>query len=358
MPAFHLLDRKGLSNAAALFMLTVLVGLLNPDRNVAAAGPERWQAEWPRTDFSRHLVPLTEIKSGGPPRDGIPSIDMPRFEQVQDGKASGWAAGIGDVEPVVSLVIGADARAYPLRVLIWHEIVNDTVGATPVAVTYCPLCNTALVFERASDGRTLDFGTTGKLRNSDLVMYDRQTESWWQQFTGDAIVGAMTGRQLRLIPSRLESFAVFRQRFPQGKVLVPNDPGARDYGANPYVGYDATGQKPFLYDGTPPEGIEPMQRVVAVETAPGRHEAWPLSLLRRQGTIRSGELILKWEPGQASALDRHSIAGGRDVGNVAVQRKHGGDLADVPYDVTFAFAFHAFRPGSPIHQDSGEARRE
>ena len=134
MPAFHLLDRKGLSNAAALFMLTVLVGLLNPDRNVAAAGPERWQAEWPRTDFSRHLVPLTEIKSGGPPRDGIPSIDMPRFEQVNDGKASGWAAGIGDVEPVVSLVIGADARAYPLRVLIWHEIVNDTVGATPVAV--------------------------------------------------------------------------------------------------------------------------------------------------------------------------------------------------------------------------------
>src|SRR6266516_3265849 len=269
MPAFHLLDRKGLSNAAALFMLTVLVSLLNPDRNVAAAGPERWQAEWPRTDFSRHLVPLTEIKSGGPPRDGIPSIDMPRFEQVQDGKASGWAAGIGDVEPVVSLVIGADARAYPLRVLIWHEIVNDTVGATPVAVTYCPLCNTVLVFERASDGRTLDFGTTGKLRNSDLVMYDRQTESWWQQFTGDAIVGAMTGRQLRLIPSRLESFAVFRQRFPQGKVLVPNDPGARDYGANPYVGYDATGQKPFLYHGTLPEGIEPMQRVVAVETAPG-----------------------------------------------------------------------------------------
>src|SRR6266542_3789159 len=246
MPAFHLLDRKGLSNAAALFMLTVLVSLLNPDRNVAAAGPERWQAEWPRTDFSRHLVPLTEIKSGGPPRDGIPSIDMPRFEQVQDGKASGWAAGIGDVEPVVSLVIGADARAYPLRVLIWHEIVNDTVGATPVAVTYCPLCNTALVFERASDGRTLDFGTTGKLRDSDLVMYDRQTESWWQQFSGQALVGKLAGTKLRQLPARIVSWRDFRQAHPSALVLDRETGSARDYGTNPYAGYDDIASPPIF----------------------------------------------------------------------------------------------------------------
>ena len=131
---------------------------------------------------------------------------------------SGWAARIGNTEPVISLVIRDDARAYPLSILMWHEIVNDVVGGTPVTVTYCPLCNASLIFERTVENRMLDFGTTGKLRNSDLVMYDRQTESWWQQFGGDAIVGTMSGKRLRLVPSRLESFGRFRQRFPHGQV--------------------------------------------------------------------------------------------------------------------------------------------
>lgn len=142
------------------------------------AEPGSWRAEWPRTEFSRHAVPLEEIKSGGPQKDGIPSIDAPRFERLNEGVASGRAARIRDVEPVISLAIGDDARAYPLSVLIWHEIVSDVVGGTPVIVTYCPLCNASLVFERTLENRVLDFGTTGKLRNSDLVMYDRQTESW------------------------------------------------------------------------------------------------------------------------------------------------------------------------------------
>lgn len=324
----------------------------------AAAGPDAWRREWPHTDFSKHTIPLGEIKSGGPPKDGISSIDAPRFERLVNGKASGWAATIGDAEPVISLALDDDARAYPLRILIWHEIVNDTIGGTPVAATYCPLCNAALVFERTLDGRVLDFGTTGKLRNSDLVMYDRQTESWWQQFTGEGIVGAMSGRQLRMVPSRLESFARFRQRFPDGRVLVPNNPAARKYGANPYVGYDATGQRPFLYDGNMPEGIDPMERVVAVETAPGRHEAWSLSLLRRQGTIRRDGVTLKWAAGQTSALDKASVAAGRDVGNVVVQRQEDGRLVDVAHDVTFAFVFHAFRPNSPIYKDASDARGE
>lgn len=332
-------------------LIAVLGMLLDSNFGTLHADPARWRSEWPRTDFSKHGVPFSEIRSGGPPKDGIPSIDAPRFERLERGKVQGWIARLGDNEPVIALSIGGDARAYPLRVLIWHEIANDTVGGTPVAVTYCPLCNTALVFERVVNGRVLDFGTTGKLRHSDLVMYDRQTESWWQQFTGEAIVGAMTGSQLRLFPSRLESFARFRQRFPNGLVLVPNNPNARNYGANPYVGYDATGKRPFLYDGSLPDGIEPMERVVAIEIAPGRHEAWSLALLQRRGAIETGDLLLKWEAGQASALDKRSISAGRDVGNVVVQRKQGNDLVDVPYDVTFAFAFHAFRPNSVIHKD-------
>src|SRR6516165_2937234 len=170
-------------NFPRLIALTAVFGLLvDASLGTLSADPISWRLEWPRTDFSKHSVPFAGIKSGGPPKDGIPAID---------------------------LSIGEDARAYPLRVLIWHEIANDIVGGTPVVVTYCPLCNAALVFERVIDGRVLDFGTTGKLRNSDLVMYDRQTESWWQQFTGEAIAGAMTGRHLRLIPSRLESFDRF-----------------------------------------------------------------------------------------------------------------------------------------------------
>ena len=318
--------------------------------NRCSAEPGSWRAEWPRTDFSRHTVPLQEIKSGGPPKDGIPSIDTPRFERLNGGAASGWAARIRDAEPVISLAIRDDARAYPLSVLVWHEIVNDVVGGTAVTVTYCPLCNASLVFERILENRVLDFGTTGKLRNSDLVMYDRQTESWWQQFGGDAIVGLLSGKHLRLVPSRLESFGRFRQRFPNGQVLVPNEPRARDYGRNPYVGYDTSGQKPFLYDGSLPDGIDPMERVIAVETSPGYHEAWSLPLLSERGIIEAGEIILKWEAGQSSAVDKATVAGGRDIGNVVVLRQQDGRMFDIPYDVTFAFAFHAFRPDSPIHK--------
>ena len=336
--------------AAAAFVAPAIATV---DR--ATAEPASWRAEWPHTDFSQHTVRLEEVKSGGPPKDGIPSIDAPRFEQLNEGAASGWVSRIGNTEPVISLVIRDDARAYPLSILMWHEIVNDVVGGTPVTVTYCPLCNSSLVFERMVENRVLDFGTTGKLRNSDLVMYDRQTESWWQQFGGDAIVGVMSGKHLRLVPSRLESFDRFRQRFPHGQVLIPNNPSARNYGRNPYVGYDASRQRPFLYDGSLPDGIDPMERVIAVETRPEYHEAWSLPLLRERGTIEAGDIVLRWEAGQTSALDKGTVAGGRDIGNIVVQRQQSGQLSDIPYDVPFAFAFHAFRPDSPIHKRTSPA---
>ncbi len=335
----------------AILFLAALAQITHVPSFVALAADSRpWVDEWPRTDFTRHSVGLDEIRSGGPPKDGIPSIDEPKFIHLTSGGALDWVKTLTDEEPIISVMIGQDARAYPLRVLMWHEIVNDTIGGLPVIITYCPLCNASIVYEREIDGRILDFGTTGKLRYSDLVMYDRQTESWWQQFTGMAIVGEMTGRELRLIPSRIESFKRFRQRFPNGRVLVPNDPGSRNYGSNPYVGYDAKGQIPFLYDGDLPKGIDPMDRVIAVETSPGGYEAWALELLREKGRIEAGELILIWEAGQASALDTHSIASGREIGNVVVQRRRGTLLVDVPYDVTFAFAFHAFRPASNIRK--------
>ena len=304
----------------------------------AVAGPSRWAGEWPMTDFESTLVDLGEIRDGGPPKDGIPAIDNPRFRPVAE------IGDLADAEPVIGLTIAGESRAYPLRVLTWHEIANDVIGGVPVAVTYCPLCNTAIVFDRRLDGAVLDFGTTGKLRHSDLVMYDRQTESWWQQYSGEAIVGQYAGRTLEMLPARLESWAEFRSRAPEGLVLVPENPGARPYGANPYVGYDSAAM-PFLYDGEVPAGIAPLARVVVVG-----EEAWSLDRLREAGRIEAGDLILSWRPGQASALDAPRIADGRDVGSVIVQRRHDGGLEDIVHHITFAFVFHAFEPNGTLHR--------
>jgi hypothetical protein len=247
---------------------------------------------------------------------------------------------------VLSLEINGDARTYPIRVLTWHEIVNDTVGGKPVTVTYCPLCNAAIVFERTVKGKELDFGTTGLLRNSDLIMYDRQTQSWWQQFTGEAIVGGMLGTKLTLVPARLEAFNLFKARHPKGKVLVPNNPGMRNYGANPYAGYDTT-KAPFLYRGDLPTDINPMARVVVVRRG-DKQLVYALELLTKKGEITNGDVVFKWQKGQASALDTRSIAKGRDVGNVTVQRRTSSGLEDLPYDVTFAFVVKAFHPEAQI----------
>jgi hypothetical protein len=306
----------------------------------AAEVPATWQAEWPATDFSRSAVGFGEIISGGPPKDGIPAIDDPRFEP-----AATVARPPAPREAVMSLEIGGDARAYPLAILMWHEIVNDTVGGVPVAVTYCPLCNSGIVFDRRVAGTATTFGTTGKLRHSDLVMYDRATESWWQQFDGSAIIGARLGTVLPQVPARLESWADFVARHPDGRVLVPSDPGMRPYGRNPYVGYDSA-PRPFLYDGSYDGPGEPLMRVVAVD---GLAEAWSLDLLRARGEVVAGDLVLRWHPGQASALDHGTVAGGRAVGSVTVMRRRADGGEDpVAHHVPFAFAFAAFNPDAPI----------
>ena len=312
----------------------------------AGATPELWKSEgWTRTDFARTAIAWSEILSGGPPKDGIPSIDRPRFAAIAEATRMLELAGN---EPVISLEIGGEARAYPLRILIWHEIVNDRIGDIPVAVTYCPLCNSSVVYDRRLDDRVLDFGTTGKLRNSDLVMYDRQTETWWQQFTGEALVGALLGKSLKLIPSRLEAFSEFRRRTPEGRVLIPSNPEARQYGRNPYVGYDSS-KTPFLFNGELPQGIEAMARVVVARPDGGAITIVALEKLRASGRIEIDGLEMSWRPGQASALDAGLVKNGRDVGTVEVVRRAvAGSVTLVPYDVTFAFVAHAFHPGIAI----------
>ncbi len=321
------------SRAAAAISAGILVLIVS---TTGQANPAFWKLEWPSTDFSKSNVPFDEIFSGGVPKDGIPPIDNPRFAPIAE--VDRLYKG---TEPVITVNINGAARAYPLGILMTHEIVNDELGGKPITVTFCPLCNSAIVFDRLVDGKVYDFGVSGKLRNSDLIMWDRQTQSWWQQFTGEGIVGEHTGTLLTMLPVRVESFDRFKGRSPNGQVLLSPRGGA---GFNPYAGYDSSPQ-PFLYRGSFPEGMRPLDYVLAVED-----EAWSLELLQREKRIESGDLVITWEPGQNSAMDRRDISDGRDIGNVTVQRRQGVKLVDAIHDVTFAFAFHAFNPTGTIHK--------
>lgn len=316
---------QALTQRLSLAVLTVALGAA-----AAAADPSFWKHEWPQTDFERHSVPLNEIMSGGPGRDGIPALSDPQFVTIDQ------KTGIEDREPVIAVELdGARPRAYPIRYLMWHEIVNDTVGSVPIAVTFCPLCNSAITFDRRHDGEVLTLGVTGKLRKSDMVMYDRESESWWQQAIGEGIVGRHTGAVLTQLPTWMESYAAFKARNPNGLVMA-EPPWPRDYGRNPYVNYDSS-YRPFLYSGEkPPHGIPALARVVRVGD-----RAWPLERLANVEELTEAGVTITWTAGKASALDAAQISQGRDVGAIRVRDAGGKDL---PHDVMFAFAYHAFWP--------------
>ena len=282
----------------------------------AGAGDLQFSAAyWDKTDFCQHSVPYDEIRSGGPPPDGIPSVDNPQFESIE--AASNW---LQPQSPVIALEVNGDARAYPLAVLIWHEIANDVVGGVPVAVTFCPLCNSSIVFDRRVDGETLRFGVSGNLRHSDLIMWDDRTQSWWQQFTGEAIVGAYTGEQLELIPSLVVSFEQFAGQYPDGVVLSRDTGASRPYGSNPYTGYDSA-SSPFLFDGVIDERLPAMERVLAGMVG-GEPVAYPFSTLMEErvinDTVGDEPVVAFWQGGATSALDDSSIDDSRDVGMAAL----------------------------------------
>ena len=273
-----------------------------------AAPPLIDTAGW-RTDFRKHTVPLSEFQSGGPGKDGIAAIDRPRFAPARTIRF------LAPREPVVELDLKGQARAYPVQILIWHEIVNDTVRRTPVAVTFCPLCNTAIAFDRRLDGRTLDFGTTGNLRNSDLVMYDRQTESWWQQFGGEALVGDLAGKRLRELPARIVAWNEFARAHSGGLVPTRKTGFFRDYGQNPYAGYDSVDSSPlFPVKNSGDKRLPPKERVVFVERS-GDALVIPFSTLAKRHELRVSvgghDLVVRWRGDVGSALDRAEVGFGR-----------------------------------------------
>ena len=312
----------------------------------ATDGLPYWRVEFPKTNFSKRTIDIREIRTTGARRDSIPPIWNPTFipaEKVRD---------LGEREPIISLRIGDYARAYPLRILLWHEIVHDRIDDMALLVTYCALNNSSIVFERRLAGTepydTILFGNTGRLRNFDTVMYDKKTETWWQRYTGRAIIGRLVGSRLSPVPSRLEAFGKFRDRSPKGRVLIPNKPKARHYGSSPYVRMD-TSQGLGLEIFDLPEDILPYDRVIAV----GRN-AWTLKMLKERRVISDKGVVLRWQPGQNSIHDTKIIAFGRDVGNVTVQRFNPGlkTWQDAIYNISFAYAFRAFSPNAEINSDT------
>lgn len=291
---------------------TVYLGFRASER---ADGPPQGSTDREESD----LVPASALVDVLSP-DSIPSIDQPKF--ISPKGAARWLA---DREPVVFLELGGRARAYPAQIMTWHEIVNDVVGGEPVAITFCPLCNSAVAFDRKVGGRTLEFGTSGKLYQSALVMYDRQTDSLWTHFDGVAIQGSLTGTRLEVIPVQMLSFGDWRREHPDGRVLSRDTGYNRPYGENPYEYYD-TNKRPFsgFFQGPISPKLDPMERVVGVafgETA----VAYAYERLGAGGsagvvhdTVAGREIVVLWRPGVASALDQPRISNGRDVGSSGV----------------------------------------
>jgi hypothetical protein len=339
--------------------------------------------DW-QTNFDKKTIELSELMSGGPPKDGIPAIFIPKFETQNE--AGGW---LDDKEPVIALEIEGEAKAYPLSILIWHEIANDKLGSVPIAVTFCPLCYSALIYDRRILGMQPYFGVSGLLRNSDLVMYDNVSESFWQQFTGEAIVGEMVGNKLTQIPSQIISFKQFKVSYPDGTVLSKETGYNKEYGKNPYVGYDDIDQKPFLFKGDEDERLPPNEKVIAVKSE-NVYKAYPYSITFEQKVINDkvGKMpvAIFHGDGAVSALDNNIISESKEVGSTGVFNPQidsgiltfryengyfldiqtgskwnvtgkavsgeleGKQLERIPHGDYFAFAWFAFMPDTEVYK--------
>lgn len=282
----------------------------------------------PKVTTLKHSIPLNEIYDGGPGKDGIPSIDHPKFISLAEAKNQLQLDGSG-----LAVSIGGDSRFYPYQILVWHEIVNDTVGDIPVLVSYCPLCNTGIVFERKADGKTVEFGISGKLYNSDLLMYDRSSESLWSQILGEAVVGPLMGTKLKQLEANDISLSTFIDKFPQGKVLSKDTGFSRDYDRNPYGNYSQTNDTLFPIKNSD-NRLSPKTVVYGIEVG-GKFKAYPEDTLKSKGmikdTVNGHPIELHYNDGLISIDDQSS----------------GSNLLAKP---GFWFAWFAFHPDTELYK--------
>lgn len=276
-----------------------------------------------------------EIVSGGPPRDGIPALNYPAFESAAQ---VDW---LREYDRILGVEIAGQVRAYPVRILDWHEIVNDRLGDQYFAVTYCPLCGTGMVFASNADNGALVFGVSGLLYNSDMLLYDRNTDSLWSQIMGEAVSGALLGTELPQLPVTYTTWSSWRERHPQSEVLSRDTGYNRDYRRGPYGNYAETSRLMFDVSHRPPRDYHPKEYVVGVEVNE-QFKAYPFKELRAQGLssftdeLDGKTLTVRWDA-QAESAEILDSEGER-----------------IPAVTGFWFAWYTFHPDTQVfrHDDS------
>lgn len=277
-------------------------------------------------DLSDSIIPPEKILSGGPPRDGIPSIDTPKFIPASK------VTYLKDDDLVIGLVQDGRARAYPQRILIWHEIVNDTIEGVHVAITYCPLCGTAMVFDRRIDGKVRNFGVSGLLYQSDVLMYDRESESLWSQLAMKAVSGSQAGNKLRWLPSEHISWKAWRKKHPDGQVLSTETGYQRNYGGNAYASYFASEKTMFPVPQTRRE-LPNREWIIGV-VINGQAKAYPAN------TLPTNQVLNDTVGGKKISLSYDS-----DNRYPLVKGPKGNAIPSV---MAFWFAWQAFYPGTDL----------
>lgn len=282
---------------------------------------------------AKSKIDVNQILSGGPPKDGILSIDNPKFWNIEQANKF-----LKDDDVVLGLEFEGEARAYPLRILNWHEIVNDTVNGKPVLITYCPLCYTGIAFKREINDVSVEFGVSGKLYNNNLLMYNRpnnkiREESLWSQQLGEAVVGPLTGTKLEQIVVDTITFSDWKTKYPDTKVLSTDTGASRNYNVNPYGSYEF--DQEIIFPVTNKDGRLPRKTKVYGVEVNGKFKAYPVERLKR------GETITDTVGGQTIIITIDQ--GGR------VRMKGGESGKEISWQISFWFSWAAFHPDTEVY---------
>ncbi len=352
---------------------------------------ETIDSRW-KTDTSKRSVDLDEFWLGSP-RDAFKVLENPPFIGKEEALATYF-----EHEPVISVLIKGKAKGYPLNVLTYHEVANDYLGKVPILATYCPLCNAGIIYDRRleinGEEQILDFAVSGMLRNSDMVIWDKQTESWWQQLTGEALVGNLTGTTLKIIPSMIVSIEEFFKTYPKGKVLSRKTgigEAEQRYGTQGYIRYDSIGKDPRLFGGKVDQRLPAMERVVDIRSG-DKFKIYTFTKAAEEEIINDRfegkDIVVFYKSGTVSALDTRELKNSKDIGSVTVFNAnfrgsvlefykgengfvddHTGSVWDItgkciegaskgkrlriePHGNHFAFAWLAFHPDTEIYGEN------
>jgi len=293
----------------------------------ASAGPKNG------FDVSNASIPVEEILAGGPPRDGIPALSDPKLLDAAD------ATYLQPDDRVIGIELDGIARAYPIAILNWHEIVNDEINNNKFAVTYCPLCGTGVVFRSDVAGKVTEFGVSGLLYNSDVLLYDKNTESLWSQIMGEAVAGKLVGEKLSPIPVNHTTWRDWLAQHPDTRVLSTETGFFRDYDRNPYQGYEQSRQLYFGVNNRAPDNYHPKEQVVGLEFD-GVYKAYPFVELEKNGqprfkdTVNGISVTIEWDSTNQSVV----LSDAKGVRIAGIQG--------------FWFAWFAFHPDTLVFQAS------